>query len=300
MRPAIPLTALLASALLCCARDSAPLSNPLSAPPVEIGVSEAEVLAWPYRQETSADLDGDGSAEVVILAADVSFSTAGVPLWEDGHRWAVVIQDRDRPGLAYAAFVPRGRVEAAVLQPSSEGKREVLVQERTPERTRALTLAYDAPGKIRSVSAAHYQVETWLPDARPGIRFDPGTLRPGARVGSLVVQGVEARRAVDGSWVGTARFAGELKLTGRRRPHRDPELGAVCFEADEASAAALPRWPADTRLPWFCFDDAEAARRLLPDAAAEAHPLTAIVDGFTIHRGLSDEVNAAHLVRVQN
>ena len=180
-------SALFAGALLCCARDAPSGPNPLTAPPVEIPISAAEVLAWPYRQETSADLDGDRSAEVVILAADVSFSSAGVPLWEDGHRWALVIQDRDRPALAYAAFVPRGHVEAAVLQASSEGKREVLVQERTPERLRVLTLAYDGAGKIRSVSAAHDQVETWLPDARPGIRFDPGTLKPGARVGSLVL-----------------------------------------------------------------------------------------------------------------
>ena len=299
MRPALPLTALISGALLCCAGDVAPSPNPLVAPPLEIRVSEAEVLAWAFRQEASADLDGDGSAEVVILASDVSFSTAGVPLWEDGHRWALVIQDRDRPGLAYAAFVPRGRVEAAVLQPSSEGKREVLVQERTPERLRALTVGYDGPGKIRSVSAAHYQVGTWLPDARPGIRFDPHTLRPGARVGSLVVQSVEARRAVDGSWVGTARFAGELKVTGRRRPHPDPELGAVCFEVDEGSAAAIPRWAGDERRPWFCFDNAEEARRLLPHTAADARPVTAVVDGFAIHRGLSDEVNSAHLVRVQ-
>ena len=75
--------------ILCCSREgSAP--NPLLEPPVELRISEAEVLAWPYRHETSADLDGDGSTERVILAADVSMSSAGVPLWEDGHRGAAI------------------------------------------------------------------------------------------------------------------------------------------------------------------------------------------------------------------
>ncbi len=63
----------------------------------------------------------------------------------------------------YTAFVPNGFVEAALLQASSEGRREVLVQERTPQQLRALVVAYEAPGKARSVSGAYYQVETWFP-----------------------------------------------------------------------------------------------------------------------------------------
>ena len=104
---------------------------------------------------------------------------------------------------------------------------------------------------------------------------------------------------MDGSWVGTALFSGELKVTGRRRPHPDPELGAVCFEADEVSAAVLPRWAGDARRPWFCFENVEDAKGLLPDTKADASPVTVVIDAFTIHRGLSDEVNGGHLVRVE-
>ena len=255
---------------------------------------EDEVLAWPYRQQRSADLDGDRSAEIVVLACDVSFSSQGAPLWEDGHRWALVIQDRRAATLAYAAFVPHGSVEVAVLQPSSEGRRDVLVQEHSRDRLRALTIGYAGEGRARSVSAAHYQVEAWLPAVatRPGIRFNPTTLTPGSRVGALVVRSVEARRAVDGSFVGSVRFEGELRLTGHRMAHHEPELGAVCFEADQGSAAALPRWPGDERRAWFCFENGEEAAALLE------RPGAIVIDRFTLHRGLSDEVNSARLRRI--
>ena len=62
-----------------------------------------------------------------------------------------------------SAFVPHGFVEAAVLQPSSAGQRELLVQERTPKQVRALTITYEGPDQARSVSAAYYQLESWLP-----------------------------------------------------------------------------------------------------------------------------------------
>jgi hypothetical protein len=130
------------------------------------------------------------------------------------------------------------------------------------------------------------------PAARPGIRFDPATLAPGDRVGSLVVESLERQRAVDGSWVGSVRFRGELTLTGRRFPHPDPEFAALCFEADPASAATLPRWAGDERRPWLCFEGPPPAS-VLPEG-----PVTVVIDRFAIHRGLSDQVNGARLLRV--
>lgn len=67
--------------------------------------------------------------------------------------------------MLYGAFVPNGFAEAAVLAASSEGKRRVLLQERTPGQVRALEIEYDGPGVARSRSAAYYQVEQWLPGA---------------------------------------------------------------------------------------------------------------------------------------
>ena len=134
---------------------------------------------------------------------------------------------------------------------------------------------------------------------RPGIRFDPATLRPGTRVGSLVAESVEARRTVvDSTFVGIARFRGQIELTGKTLRHPDVDLAkiAICFEADSASASLLPRWTGDERRPWFCFvNQADAARALGPPS--EGVPATIVVDAFTIHRGLSDQVNSARFLK---
>lgn len=137
--------------------------NPLLAPPIGVRIAPAEALQWPYRHELSADLDGDGTADTVTLAADVRLSPAGQPLWEDGHRWALVVASGGDATLAYSAFVPHGFVEAAVLVPSSEGKREVLVLERTRDQLRALSVSYAGAGTATSASGAYYQIESWVP-----------------------------------------------------------------------------------------------------------------------------------------
>lgn len=129
-----------------------------------------------------------------------------------------------------------------------------------------------------------------------GIRFAPNDIDVGTRIGELVVDSMEVNRAVDSSWVGTARFSGELTLSGRFMRHFDSDVDAICFEADSTSASRMPRWAGDTRRPWLCFADATEARRQLPTTWDV--PATVVIDRFTIHRGLSDQVNSARLVRV--
>lgn len=140
--------------------------NPLEAPPVDsarVG-SASQVAGWVYRRELSADLDGDGQPERVVLAADVEVRPDGTPLWEDGHRWALFAQSpRGERTLLYSAFVPNGFAEAALQAADAQGRRRVLVQERTPQQVRTLEVEYRAPGDARSASAAHYQIERWMP-----------------------------------------------------------------------------------------------------------------------------------------
>ncbi len=163
--------AVLAAALVTgCANPPSPPgaqeANPLEAPPVDVArVGSTEVAAaWSYRREASADLDGDGTAERIVIAADVTLSEKQVPLWEDGHRWAVYVEAADgKRTMLYSAFVPNGFAEAALLAADSEGRRRVLVQERTPGQVRALEIEYLGPGNAKSRSAAHYQIEQWLP-----------------------------------------------------------------------------------------------------------------------------------------
>lgn len=143
-----------------------PEINPLEALPVDSSrvASAAEVAEWEYQRRSRADLDGDGMAEAVVIAADVLLSASGVPLWEDGHRWAVYVQSSEGAStLLYAAFVPNGFAEASILVADSRGRRHVLVQERTPQQIRALEVEYSGPGAAKSISGAYYQIHEWLP-----------------------------------------------------------------------------------------------------------------------------------------
>ncbi len=132
---------------------------------------------------------------------------------------------------------------------------------------------------------------------RPGIRFDAGTIRPGARVGELVLDSIAARRAtIDSVFVGVAHFRGEIELTGATIQHPDPDARPLCFEADSASAARLPRWEGDERRAWFCFENqAGAIRAIGPSSDGVAAAI--VIDRLTIHRGFSDQVNSARLIR---
>ncbi len=127
------------------------------------------------------------------------------------------------------------------------------------------------------------------------------------RVGDLVVDSVDARQvAIDSAgatrmiatlaWVGMARFRGQLTLRGRLMRHTDSDVHVLCFEADSASAALMPRWAGDTRRAWFCFSNAEAERLLRK--RSEGQSVEVAVDQFVIRRSFSDEVNNARLLRL--
>lgn len=132
-----------------------------------------------------------------------------------------------------------------------------------------------------------------------GIAFDPLAIRAGDSIGSLTLNSIGVRIALDSTRVGTARFHGQVELSGWTKRNHDADLRDVdvCFEADSTSAAQMPRWRGDERRAWFCFENRTEAKRML-GPPSDSTPATVIIDRFNIHRGLSDEVNSARLVRV--
>ena len=127
--------------------------------------------------------------------------------------------------------------------------------------------------------------------------FDPRRIAGGDSVGSLVVSRLEVGEAHDSTAVGTASFTGKLHLTGQMMDHPDPEARAVCFEADPLTASRLPRWQGDLRRPWFCFTNRDEATQLL-SPIVPGRMYKVVIEDFTIHRGLSDQVNTARLTQV--
>jgi len=135
-------------------------------------------------------------------------------------------------------------------------------------------------------------------DSPRGIPFDPAALSRGTRVGEVEADMLTVSRAADSTTlVGSARFSGELTLAGRATTHAVSNVREVCFEVDVPSAAVMPRWVGDPRRPWFCFTNQPEAQQSLA-ALGEERQATVVIDEFTIHRGLTEQVNTAKLVRV--
>ena len=134
--------------------------------------------------------------------------------------------------------------------------------------------------------------------SRIGVIFDPSRVRVGDTIAGVVVERVSVTRAVvDSSYVGDITFHGEIELSGRTFPHFEADASdAACFEADSASAVRLPRWAGDRRRAWFCFSNTTQANRAL-GPSREERPARVVIADFTIHRGLSDQVNSARFVR---
>lgn len=167
------------------------------------------------------------------------------------------------------------------------------------------TESSDRQGRARSIVYPSEGIGQADPDpegaarAQLGVVFDPSQIKPGDSIAGLVVEKISATRTVmDSTYVGTAAFRGEVELTGSTMRHPEADAASeVCFGADSASAARLPRWSGDRRRAWFCFWNKDAAARALGPARTERRARIVIAN-FVIHRNLTDAVNAARLVRL--
>lgn len=174
---------------------------------------------------------------------------------------------------------------------------------RSVRSTLILTLLSVTAACVRPRDAVHVEaVDTAFVDSIGfhhiwGANFDPRRIAGGDSVGSLVVSRLEVEETHDSIAVGIASFTGKLHLTGQIMAHPDSEAKELCFEADPATSTRLPRWKGDSRRPWFCFTNREQASQLLSPLVA-GRMYKVVIEDFTIHRGLSDQVNSARLTEV--
>jgi hypothetical protein len=76
-----------------------------------------------------ADLDRDGTPEELEIRADVERAADGGLLWEDGHRWVVLVRDGDREDRLVDQFVPQGRLTAWVVEQEAGSPLVVVLKE---------------------------------------------------------------------------------------------------------------------------------------------------------------------------
>ena len=142
-------------------------------------------------------------------------------------------------------------------------------------------------------------------DAEPPARVSTAVLDPaqhavGATLTGLRLTGLTATPSTEepGGWVGSARFAGTVNVSGHYGSHPAyPELGELCFFPDAASGERLPRFANDHRKTWFCFTNRrEAVQRLAPPPSSGTAEI--VIDDFHYVFEHSDVNNAARLVEV--
>jgi hypothetical protein len=127
-----------------------PASNLLEA---RVPRAVADDPGWNYQQRADADFDGDGMNETAVLIADVVLDAQGGPLWEDGHRWQVYVEERDgvRTYL-YARFLPNGKLTAEVTRPNAGRAPTIVLLEHTPEALGVFEFSYQGPNRLAMVS----------------------------------------------------------------------------------------------------------------------------------------------------
>ena len=107
----------------------------------------ADDPGWQYQQRATGDFDGDGTAETAFLISDVPLDDAGRPLWEDGHRWQVYVEE---PGGArtylYARFLPHGHLTADLTTEDSVTTPTILLMERTRDTVGIYQFRYERDG----------------------------------------------------------------------------------------------------------------------------------------------------------
>ena len=135
------------------AREGMPQRNatPDSIAPMldaRVPAAKAGEPGWMYAQRVSADFDGDGTDETAVLISDVTLDASGAPLWEDGHRWQLYVEEESGEiTRLYARFVPNGKVTADVGVPPAGKELYIVVVERAADRMGVYEYEYRGPLK---------------------------------------------------------------------------------------------------------------------------------------------------------
>lgn len=107
---------------------------------------------WNYQQTASADLDGDGRIEKVVLIARVEL-VRGRPAWDDGQPWQAYIEAPDGTRTyVFARFVQLGTLSLRLSATEGNEHPVVMLLEQLPDRLSVYEVAYSGPGHARVTS----------------------------------------------------------------------------------------------------------------------------------------------------
>lgn len=153
-------TALLALLLAACRMsDVQPDASIGALADTSIPRAEAGEKGWAYTQKATADFDADGQVETAVLISDVTMNAAGVPLWEDGHRWQLYVEEpTGERTYIFRQFLANGKLTADVVRRES-GTRTILLEARTPDHVSLHEVKYSGPQRIVLLNSIERPVE---------------------------------------------------------------------------------------------------------------------------------------------
>ena len=132
--------------------------------------AEAGQTGWAYSQRAAVDFDADGQLETAVLTSDVTLDARGNPLWEDGHRWQVYVDEpTGERTYVFRQFLPNGSLTADVVRRES-GTRTLLLVARTPQHVSVYEVKYSGPQRIVLMNSIERPIEaagTFTGSARP-------------------------------------------------------------------------------------------------------------------------------------
>ena len=108
---------------------------------------------WNFQQGTTADLDGDGKAERIVLTARVEMMR-GRPIWDDGQPWQVYVESADgKRTYMYARFLQLGTLTMRLSDVDSSKTRKIVILEQLPDRLAIYEGVYSGPDRLSATTA---------------------------------------------------------------------------------------------------------------------------------------------------
>ncbi len=127
--------------------SAAPVAAPVLVDP-EIPGAVAGEGGWEYVRSSSADLDGDGVAERVVLIARAAL-VRGRPAWDDGQPWQVYVEAPDGTRTyVYSRRLQIGTLTARVGLAGAGDPAPLYLLEHLPDTLSLYEVVYQGPGRV--------------------------------------------------------------------------------------------------------------------------------------------------------